>query len=55
MAPEYIRDIPSDLTDEQKEIMIRNYQQYKLKQIKSASNDLNQITNNIPNNTSERD
>ena len=55
MAPEYIRDIDSDLTEVEKEIMIRNYQQYKLKQMKSISNDLNQIANDMPINASERD
>ena len=35
MAPEYIRDIKSDLTDEQEEIMIRNYQKYKSGTFKS--------------------
>lgn len=55
MAPEYIRNIESDLTDEEKEIMIQNYKKYKAAQMKSVVVDLKSQQNTIPQEIVERD
>lgn len=55
MAPEYIRDIPSDLTDEEKEIMIKNYKKYKAKQMKSVAGNLKGVDKSVSLDNFERD